>query len=125
VTLEADAVSNQPPKSAETLEPRVIKLDPKLLDAIVGQYEFAPDTVFPTGIKSTIWREGNQLVGQASGKNVLQGAVGIYPESETNFFLKINGARLTFIKNDKGEVTAVIHHCPGVPNSVGKKLKDD
>jgi hypothetical protein len=27
--------------------------------------------------------------------------------------LKINGAQGTFIKNDKGEVTAVIHHMAG------------
>jgi hypothetical protein len=29
-----------------------------------------------------------------------------------------------FIKNDKGEVTAVLHHA-GVPDSVGKKLKNE
>ena len=74
-------------------------------------------------MKLTIWREGDQLVGQAWGKNVLQGAFDIYPESETNFFLKIDGAQLTFIKNDKGEVTAVIHHYPGFPDIEGKKLK--
>jgi hypothetical protein len=39
------------------------------------------------------------------------------PESETNFFLKINGAQVTFIKNDKGEVTAVIHHMAGLPEA--------
>jgi hypothetical protein len=49
--------------------------------------------------------------------------VEIYPQSETNFFLKINGAQLTFIKNDKGEVTSVIHHAARVPDSEGKKVK--
>jgi hypothetical protein len=83
-----------------------------------------PNAVWPpTGIKVTIWREGDQLFGQAWGKDVLQGAFEIYPESETNFFLKVNGAQLTFIKNDKGEVTSVVHHYPGVPDSVGKKIK--
>jgi CubicO group peptidase (beta-lactamase class C family)/GH35 family endo-1,4-beta-xylanase len=114
-----DACVGQPPK------PHVaIKLDGKLLDACVGHYEFAPDAVSPTGVKLTIWREGDQLVGQAWGKNILQGAFDIYPESETNFFLKIDGAQLTFIKNDKGEVTAVIHHQAAYLDNEGKKLKE-
>ena len=47
----------------------------------------------------------------------------MYPESETDFFLKINGAQLAFIKNDRGEVTSVIHHIAGLPDCEGKKLK--
>ena len=103
-----------------------IKLDTKLLDAVVGHYEFAPNAMSPTVGKVTIWREGDQLIGQAWGENTLKGSFHIYPESETNFFLKVDGAQLTFIKNDKGEVTAVIHHSSqaGVPDSEGKKLKD-
>jgi acetyl esterase/lipase len=113
------------PDSAPTKSHVAIKLDTKLLDAIVGHYEFAPNAVWPpTGMKLTIWREEDQLVGQAWGENVLKGAFHIYPESETNFFLKVNGAQLTFIKNDKREVTAVIHHVEGIPDSVGKKLEN-
>ncbi|MGA2800910.1 MAG: endo-1,4-beta-xylanase [Verrucomicrobiota bacterium] len=124
VTLEDEKISGQPPRAPETPEPRVIKLDSKLLDACVGHYEIATNAVFLTGVKVTIWREGDQLVGQAWGKNVIQDAFNIYPKSETNFFLKINGAELTFIKNDKGEMTAVIHHMAGLPDCVGKKLKN-
>ncbi len=121
--LSFKKISDQPPKAPESPKPRaVIKLDAKLYDACIGQYEFAPDVAFPTGIKLTIWRQGDQLVGQAMGKNGGGGEFEIYPESETNFFLKINGAQLTFIKNDKGEVTAVIHHIVGLPDSEGKKL---
>ena len=122
-----EKISDEPPKAPEARKrPVIIKLDTKLLDACVGRYEFAPDAVFPTGMKLTIWREGDQLVGQAwgAGENFLHGAFDIYPESETNFFDKIICAQLTFIKNDKGEVTSVIHHAAGVPDSVGKKLKD-
>ncbi len=119
-------ISNQPPKAPEPPKPRAfIKLDTKLLDACVGQYKFAADAAFPTGISLTIRRQGDQLVGQASGKNGGGGDFEIYPESETNFFLKINGAQLTFIKNDKGEVTALIHHLAGLPDSEGKKLKNE
>jgi serine-type D-Ala-D-Ala carboxypeptidase/endopeptidase len=122
--LSFKKISDQPPKAPEPPKPRAfIKLDTKSYDACVGQYEFAPDAAFPTGIKLTIWRQGDQLVGQAMGKNGGGGEFEIYPESETNFFLKINGAQLTFIKNDKGDMTAVVHHIAGLPDSEGKKLK--
>jgi len=120
-------ISEQPPKAPEPPNPRVaIKLDTKFLDACVGHYEFAPDAVFPTGIKLTIWRQGDRLLGQAWGKNVLQGAFDIHPESETNYFLAIVGAQFTFIKNDKGEMTSVILTNPeaGSRDHEGKKLEN-
>jgi D-alanyl-D-alanine-carboxypeptidase/D-alanyl-D-alanine-endopeptidase len=123
--LSFKKISNQPPKAPEPSKPRAfIKLDTKFYDAYVGQYEFAPGAAFPTGIKLTIWQQGDQLVGQALGRNGGGGEFEIYPESETDFFLKINGAQLTFIKNDKGEVTAIIHRIAGLPDSEGKKLKN-
>ena len=64
------------------------------------------------------------MIWQAWGENATRGAIDIYPESETNFFIKLNGAQLTFIKNDKGKVTAVIHHLAGLPDCKGKKVKD-
>jgi hypothetical protein len=128
-TLSLEKISDQPPKAYPPLKPRVtIKLDPKLLDACVGQYEFAPDTAFPTGINATIRREGDQLLWQARGKNAFPGAFNIYPESETNFFFKMSGAQLTFIKNDHGEVTAVSLHDGAwlpLPDGKGKKLKKE
>jgi pimeloyl-ACP methyl ester carboxylesterase len=115
----------RPPKFAETpFKQRVaIKLDTKLYDACVGQYEFPPDNVFPNGMNLTIRRQGEQLVGQALGRHVYQGAFDIYPESETNFFLKANGAQLIFLSDDKRQVNGVISRSAGVPDSEGKKLK--
>jgi hypothetical protein len=122
--LSFKKISNQPPKAPEPSKPRAfIKLDTKFYDAYVGQYEFAPGAAFPTGIKLTIWQRGDQLVGQALGRNGGGGEFDMYPESETDFFLKINGAQLAFIKNGKGEVTSVIHHIAGLPDCEGKKLK--
>jgi pimeloyl-ACP methyl ester carboxylesterase len=117
----------EPPRTPpEVPKPRIaIKLDAKLLDACIGEYEFAPDTIFFTGMKLTIRRNGDHLVGRSVGRDALPGDLDIYPESETNFFLKIYDAQLTFIKNDKGEVTAVIHHFAGFPDSEGKKLKNE
>jgi hypothetical protein len=122
--LSFKKVSDQPPKAPEPAKPRAsITLDTKSYDACVGQYEFVPCMAFPTGIKLTVLRQGNQLVGQALGRNGGGGEFEMCPESETSFFLKINGAQLTFIKNDRDEVTAVIHHIAGLPDSEGQKLK--
>lgn len=128
-TLSHERISDQPPKAYEPPKPRVpVKLDTKLLDACVGDFEFAPSKAFPTGIKATIRREGDLLLWQARGKNAFPGAFSVYPESETDFFFKMSGARLTFIKNDHGEVTAVSLHggtwLP-LPDSEGRKLKTE
>jgi len=124
--LSFKKISAQPPEAPEPSKPRIImKPNSKLLEACVGQYGFPPDVAFPTGIELTIRRQGDQLAGQAVGKNGDGGEFEMYPESETDFFLKINGAQLTFIKNRQGEVTAVIHHIAGLPDSEGKKLKNE
>jgi hypothetical protein len=70
----------------------------------------------------TISRETNHLVGQFSGKDVLQGAFDIFPASPTDFFIKVDGSRLTFVKNSSGKVTAVIYHQDGQADSTGKRL---
>jgi pimeloyl-ACP methyl ester carboxylesterase len=103
--------------------PHFIKLDEKSYGAVVGQYQFPPDNVFRTGAQVKIWREGDRIFLQATGGRVLQGAHQIFPESETNFFLPINGAKLAFIKNDQGEVTGLIHHMTGLPDSEAKKVR--
>ena len=103
----------------------IIKLDAKLLDACIGEYEIVPDNVLGAGTKVTIWRNGDHLVWQALGGEALEGALDLYPESETTFLLKITGAQVKFIKNDKGEVMAMIHHMAGLPDSEGKKLKNE
>jgi hypothetical protein len=94
-----------------------IKLDAKLLDACVGEYEIMPDNVYGTGAKVTIRRKGDHLVWQG-----FRGALDLYPESATKFFFKEYGAQVTFIKEDKGEVMAISRHKPGAPDSEGKKL---
>jgi serine-type D-Ala-D-Ala carboxypeptidase/endopeptidase len=101
--------------------PAAIELDPKLYDAYVGRYEFAADGLFPEGINLTIRRGGDKLVGEASDKNGFLGAMDVYTESETNFFVTI-GVHLVFNKNAKREVTSVIRSVPGWPDSEAKRL---
>jgi len=106
-----------------------IKLDAKLLDACIGEYEIVPDNVFGTGTKVTIQRNGDHLVWRAVGERAPHDVLDLYPESETNFFH--NGRRghmtFTFVKNDQGEATALIHHLAGLglPDTEGKKLKNE
>ena len=78
------------------------KVDPKLYDEYVGKYELTPTFAL------TVTREGDRLITQATG----QGKVEIFPESETEFFLKVTDAQITFVKED-GKVTHLILHQNG------------
>ncbi|HKQ90499.1 MAG TPA: DUF3471 domain-containing protein [Blastocatellia bacterium] len=73
----------------------IAKLDPKLLDAYVGEYQVGP------GINFTIMREGGKLfaVAQSFGKNEL------LLDFEDRFTISLMGAQLTFVRNEKGEVS--------------------
>jgi CubicO group peptidase (beta-lactamase class C family) len=121
-----EKISDQPLKApALPKTPIVIKLDAKLLDACVGQYEFAPNASVPAGMKLTIRRDGNKLVGQgflAEGK-VLKGDFDIYPGSATDFFDRLMYAQYTFVKGRDGQVTALVWHHVGQPDCQGKKIK--
>jgi hypothetical protein len=90
-----------------------IKLDSKLLDGYVGQYELGPGEVF------TIRREGEKLRAQLTG----QPSVPIQPESETNFFYTVVDAQLTFVKDAKGKVTELVLHQNG--DRTAKRISDD
>lgn len=76
----------------------VAKLDPKLLDNYVGEYQVGP------GMNFSVTREGDRLFASAPGfgKNEM------FAESETVFFLKVADAQLTFSKNDKGEISGLL-----------------
>src|SRR5262249_55749033 len=75
-----------------------VKIDPKIIDAYVGQYELNPNFII------TMTREGDNLMTQPTGRPKFE----LYPESETKFFLKVGNAKLTFVKDDKGAVTHLI-----------------
>ena len=91
---------------------KAIKLEAKLLDTYVGEYQLAP------GFAIAISREGDQLFGQATG----QGKFELFAETETDFFLKAVDAQLTFGKDDRGQVTNLVLHQNGV-NQTANKIK--
>lgn len=88
-----------------------IKVESNVLNAYVGEYELTP------AFKLTITNENGQLMAQATGQPKFE----LYPESETKFFLKVIEAGVTFVKNDKGEVTHLILHQGG--DKQAKKIK--
>jgi D-alanyl-D-alanine-carboxypeptidase/D-alanyl-D-alanine-endopeptidase len=104
--MPAPKISDEPEK-----ERVAVKIDPKIYDAYAGQYELAPGAVF------TVRRDGDRLLAQLTGQTFLE----VFPESETNFFYKVVDARLTFVKNDKGEVTELILHQNG--DQIAKRMK--
>ncbi|MDP4223531.1 MAG: serine hydrolase [Bacteroidota bacterium] len=80
-----------------------IKLSPEILSRYVGDYELTPGFVLSVTV------EGDRIFTQATG----QSKVEIYPESETNFFLKVVDASLDFVASDSGRYDKVILHQGG------------
>lgn len=98
VDQPAKKVSNQP-----AADRRAIKLDPKVYDDYVGEYELAPGAVF------TIRREGDRLLARLTGQPFFE----IFPESERAFFYKVVDAQITFVTDDRRHVTALVLHQNG------------
>jgi D-alanyl-D-alanine-carboxypeptidase/D-alanyl-D-alanine-endopeptidase len=91
---------------------KAIKLDPKIFDAYVGEYQLAPNFIL------TFSREGDKFFTQATG----QGKFEIFAETEIDFFLEVVDAQVTFVKDDKGQVTQVTLRQNGA-NQPAKKIK--
>ncbi len=81
--------------------PVEVKIDPKIFDAYVGQYEDAANlggTIF------SFFREGDKFYGQVTNQDKFE----VFPLSETKFFLKITVAEAEFVRGDGGRVTGMI-----------------
>ncbi len=75
-----------------------IKVDPKIYDAYVGEYEIAPGIVFQVS------KEGDKLMSQTTG----QAKAELFSESEIGFFVKGIPAQFMFVRDDKGQVARVV-----------------
>jgi hypothetical protein len=75
----------------------------EVLDRYVGTYKASETTVLK------FRREGDHLMSQRTG----QGWIGKYPMSDTTFFAKVVEATDTFVVDDSGHVTALIHYQNG------------
>jgi CubicO group peptidase (beta-lactamase class C family) len=80
------------------IEKTEVKVDPKLYDLYTGEYDLN------NGLKITVTKEDNHLFAQLTNQPKLE----IFPESETEFFLKVVVAQIKFFLNDSKEVTHLI-----------------
>jgi D-alanyl-D-alanine-carboxypeptidase/D-alanyl-D-alanine-endopeptidase len=74
-----------------------------VLTKLVGEYPFTPAFVL------TITEEDGKLYAQATGQPRFQ----LFAKSETEFFLKVVEASVTFEKDDSGTVTGLVFHQGG------------
>jgi hypothetical protein len=84
-------------------EHKEIVVDSKILDRYVGGYQLMPDFIV------TVTREGDHLFAQATGQQKVE----IFPESEYDFFLKVNDVQITFVLDNQGHTSAMIMHQNG------------
>ena len=94
------------------LEGKTEPVDPKSYDAYVGEYEVTPSFIVK------VFREGDKLMTQATN----QPAFELFPEGENKFFLQGVNAKVTFVKDEQGQVTNLIIH-QGGRDVTGKKIK--
>lgn len=82
-----------------------------VLASYEGNYELKP------GFVLTVSKEGSQLKAQATG----QPAFDIFPKSETEFYVKVITAQITFNKNETGKVESLTLF-QGGKEILGKRL---
>jgi D-alanyl-D-alanine carboxypeptidase len=108
----ADEAERAPRVSDAPAGRTVMRVDPSVYDAYVGQYELAP------GFILTVTREGDRLMTQATGQEKVE----IFPSSETEFFLKVVDAQITFVRGPGATVDQLVLH-QGGRDTPAKKRK--
>jgi D-alanyl-D-alanine-carboxypeptidase/D-alanyl-D-alanine-endopeptidase len=86
-------------KMGVVYELKAPEMDEVLLTSYDGTYELAQ------GFNIVITHEGNRLYGRATGQEQFE----LFPKSATEFYLKVVEARVTFAKNDKGEMGMTLY----------------
>jgi len=98
-------------KAPRLVDTPVAPVDPAIYDSYVGDYQLAPNFIL------TISKENNRLYTQATG----QGRFEIFPSSETEYFLKVAKAEITFNKDESGKVVSLTLHQAGRDMQAPKK----
>jgi hypothetical protein len=75
-----------------------IKVDGKILDTYVGEYEI------PSVFTFVVTKEQDRLFIQGTGQDKIE----MFADTENKFFVKVNDAQLEFVKDDSGKVTKAI-----------------
>lgn len=116
VTINCNLMLVKADKLISTVGKNTIKVDPKKLDAYVGQYQVSAN------INLTIYKEGDHLIAQASGG---QSKNEIFPETETKFFWEFADMKIEFLKNETGEVDRFVLYKDGMKSVEGKKTSNE
>jgi D-alanyl-D-alanine-carboxypeptidase/D-alanyl-D-alanine-endopeptidase len=93
----------QPLPSFVVKEHKEVSVSSEILAKYVGKYEMRPDFVL------TITKEGDKMFVQATGQPRAQ----MFPMSDSEFFLKIVDAEITFNRDESGKVTGASLHQNG------------
>ena len=96
-SLELNPNNSNAVDQLKRLEQGPVKVDVKVFDTYVGEYEVGP------GFVMRVFREGEKFMTQATGQPVFE----IFPESETTFYPRAFAAKLTFVKDADGKVTGL------------------
>lgn len=94
---------NQLPPRPPLKQHKEVAVDPKLLDLLVGRYQFNPDTML------TITRDGNRLFVQENDEPKQE----LGAESGRQFFSKVADDEYTFEFDSAGHVTRMVLHTDG------------
>jgi len=85
-------------------------VDPAVFDAYIGEYKLAQAAII------TVTRENDKLFVQLTGQPKFE----IFPRSETEYFLKVVKADVTFKKDDSGKVSGLILFQGGIEQNAPK-----
>jgi CubicO group peptidase (beta-lactamase class C family) len=90
------------PKPAPRKMRTAIELPATVLSRYVGVYQLAPDTTISVTLTN------GALYGLITGQPALR----LWPETETNFFLREADAQINFVRDSQGAVTGLVLHDP-------------
>jgi CubicO group peptidase (beta-lactamase class C family) len=89
-----------------------MKISEAIMESYVGVYEFAP------GIAISVTRQGAQLFGQLTNQPRFE----LFAEQETEFFVKVVNAQISFLQDQSEAVTGLVLHQNGA-NQSARKLR--
>jgi hypothetical protein len=96
-------------KAPKLKDEQPAEVNPAVYDDYIGEYDFGRAVL-------TVTKEDDRLFAQMTGQPKFE----IFPRSETEFFWKIVNAQITFVKNDKGEVTKANYRQGDIKMEVAK-----
>jgi CubicO group peptidase (beta-lactamase class C family) len=109
---EWDSLADPVRRGGRVPERTEVEVAEEILATYVGEYEIRE------GLTLVVTLENGGLVAQATGQPRVQ----LFAESETEFFLKVTDAQVTFTKDESGAVDGLILH-QGGEDTPGRRVR--